>query len=205
MVRMLMVNDASPISRSDRRSCSTSPPSQRRLNGASVVTTLRAARSSTASPAQTCAQSQLVDGARSGAGRRVGIGDEDDVLLWIGAGEEASAAVGEQQHDRRRILETQQMAPAQANRARPDAGVLRPQRQCRRRRSRVSLGVFGNSFGIKLDAMMARGLNHRLQRRMQWRVACRIDAQRPALVARHYGSGINPALFVHGRSFQQAM
>jgi hypothetical protein len=38
IVRMLMVSEAMPMSRIDRRSCRTSSASQRKLNGASVAT-----------------------------------------------------------------------------------------------------------------------------------------------------------------------
>ena len=38
IVNMLMVSEAKPMSRSDRRSCITSSTSQRKLNGASVAT-----------------------------------------------------------------------------------------------------------------------------------------------------------------------
>ena len=206
MVRMLMVNEARPISRSDRRSCSTSPPSQCRLNGASVVTTLRAARSSTASPAHI-----RVNRNSSTAREAVPAGAEGLAMkttFCSGLAPVSRPALPSLNSNTTgdAVLEAQQMAPAQSNGARPDAGILRPQRQCRRRRSGL-VGRAREFVGIKLDAMMARGLNHCLQRRMQRHVACRHDAfvgQR-ALVARHYGPGFNPASIVHGRSFQQAM
>ena len=50
---MLSANEATPISRSERFSCSTRPNSQRSENGASVSAKPRLARSSTASPPHT--------------------------------------------------------------------------------------------------------------------------------------------------------
>src|SRR5207249_166803 len=90
------------------------------------------------------------------------VSDKDDFLLGIGAGYEAGAAVLEQQHHWPRLLKAEQMAPADADRARPHAGVLRPHRQCRRRRRRLAFRT-AELVWIELDAVVAPGLDHRLQ------------------------------------------
>ena len=72
MVRMLIVNEAMPMSRSDRRSCSTRSTSQRKLNRR-VGRDLAAARAQQhrlAGP--DLRQPQLVDRDRRGACRREG-------------------------------------------------------------------------------------------------------------------------------------
>ena len=80
----------------------------------------------------------------------------------FGAGEQGGAAIFEQQHHRAGVIEAQQMSPADPNGTRPHAGVLRPQRQrCRRRLD--SLGRPPEFVHVELDAVISRGLDHRLQ------------------------------------------
>ncbi len=109
---------------------------------------------------------ELVDGDRRGAGRRMGVLDEDDFLLGVGAGQQAGAAVFEQQHHWPRFLKAEQMAPADPDRARPHAGILRPHRQRGRRRRGLAFRA-AELVRIELDAMVAPGLDHRLQARIE--------------------------------------
>ena len=84
--------------------------------------------------------------------RRIGLGcgrvlDEDDLVLGVDAGQQARGAVVEQQHHRAGVVEPHQVAPAQPDRARPHAGILRPGWTATRRTATSSPSVPRNSLG----------------------------------------------------------
>ena len=135
------------------------------VNGGSASACERSARSRTASPLQTSARrisSTGTGGSASGArGSRI----EDDLAFGVGAGQQPGGAVVEQQDDRAGAGDREQMPPAQAQRARPHAGVLRPGRQG---------GGGGHGLaraqaelvGVQFQAVIARRHHHRQQPRM---------------------------------------
>ena len=163
MVRMLMVSEAS------RCRAATGAPAGRVDEPAQIERRIgrdmpRAARSSTASPAH-FSDNRSSSTATGAVPAGAWVLEIDDVLLGIGAGQQARAAVVEQQHDRPGVLEAEQMAPTDAHRARPHAGALRPLRQCRRR-GRGLAGRPAEFVRVELDAVIAPGLDHRLQSRI---------------------------------------
>src|SRR5215475_6843168 len=71
-------------------------------------------------------EAKLVDDDAGLARGRAGALEDNNVLLRLGLGHKGRAAVGEEQHDRPRALEAQELPPSQAHRPGPQARILHP-------------------------------------------------------------------------------
>ena len=111
---------------------------------------------------------ELVHRDRRRLDRGTGVLEEDDMLLGAHAGHQGGAAVLEQQHDRGAVLQPEQMAPADAHGARPQAGILGPEGESGRRRA-ASPVIMPELGRIELDAVVAAGVDHRQQARIDRR------------------------------------
>ena len=161
MVSRLSASEATPISRSERFSCSTRPNSQRSENGASASAKPRLARSSTASPAHTSLSRSSSTGTGGSAAGEVGSLMKTTLCSVLTPVSRPAVPSLNSSTTGPGVVEPHEVAPAQPHRARPHAGVLRPtgQRGGGRRRHRPACR------GNRRDRAPARGSG----RRRSWR------------------------------------
>ena len=143
----------------------TMPTSQRRVNGGSASACERSARSRMASPLQTSLSRISSTGTGGSASGARGSRMKTILLSGLEPVSRPAGSVVEQQHDRAGAGDGEQMPPAQPQRPRPHAGVLRPGRTAPRRWALSRPGPAGIRR-IEFQAIIARRHHHREQTRM---------------------------------------